>query len=163
MGENSIIRKVTAADNLVLAMIIREVIEEHDAPRTGTVYSNPSTDNLYELFRKNNSILWVAQMNNEVEGCCGIYPTKGLDDDTGELVKFYLSASARSKGIGKALMERSILSARELGYKKLYIESLPQFSKAVNMYLQQGFQMIEKPLGNSGHTSCNIWMLKELF
>ena len=69
----------------------------------------------------------------------------------------------RSKGIGKELMQKRILSAREFGHKKLYIESLPQFSKAVSMYVKQGFKKIGEPMGNSGHTSCDIWMMKELY
>ena len=163
MNEMLKIRPVKTEDNLLLAKMIREVFTEHDAPRIGTVYSDPTTDNLYELFKADKSILWVAETDKEILGCCGIYPTEGLDDDTAELVKFYLPASSRGKGIGKELMERSILSAREFGYKKLYIESLPQFSKAVSMYVKQGFKKIDEPMGNSGHTSCDIWMMKELY
>jgi putative acetyltransferase len=49
-----------------------------------------------------------------------------------------------------------------MGYKRLYLESLPEFSKAVSMYEKFGFERLDKPLGSSGHTTCNIWMLKEL-
>ena len=42
-----IIRSLEEKDNLKLAGIIREVFIEHDAPREGTVYSDPTTDNLY--------------------------------------------------------------------------------------------------------------------
>ncbi len=162
MNDKLIIRKVKKEDNLYLAQTIREVIEEHDAPRTGTVYSDPTTDNLYQLFQADKAVLWVAETDNKIGGCCGIYPTEGLEDDTAELVKFYLTAAFRGKGIGKQLMEQSILSAIEFGYKKLYLESLPQFSTAVSMYVKQGFEKIDRQLGNSGHTSCNIWMMKEL-
>ena len=157
------IRVAEPEDNLPLAKMIREVFTEHDAPRIGTVFSDPTTDYLYELFKAGKSILWVSETDKEILGCCGIYPTKGLDNDTAELVKFYLPASSRGKGIGKELMQKSILSAREFGYKKLYIESLPQFSKAVSMYVKQGFKKIGEPMGNSGHTSCDIWMMKELY
>ena len=135
------IRVAEPEDNLPLAKMIREVFTEHDAPRIGTVFSDPTTDNLYELFKADKSILWVAETDKEILGCCGIYPTAGLDNDTAELVKFYLPASSRGKGIGKELMQKRILSAREFGHKKLYIESLPQFSKAVSMYVKQGFNV----------------------
>ena len=90
-----IIRSIEEKDNLKLAGIIREVFIEHSAPREGTVYSDPTTDNLYQLFRKPKSILWVAVINNEPVGCCGIYPSEGLADDCAELVKFYLLAETR--------------------------------------------------------------------
>ena len=157
-----IIRQIQEKDNLPLAKIIREVFIEHDAPQKGTVYSDPTTDNLYDLFQTPKSILWVAEINNEIIGCCGVYPTKGLNENCVELVKFYLSKDARGKGIGKELMQKCIHSAREFEYTQLYLESLPQFSKAISMYEKQGFVRLNQSLGNSGHKTCNIWMLKEL-
>jgi len=156
------IRPIQKSDNAALAKMIREVFVEHGAPQKGTVYSDPTTDDLFKLFKIPRAMLWVAEENNELMGCCGVYPTEGLPADCAELVKFYLPATARGKGIGKELMERSIGSAREFGYKQLYLESLPHFAKAVSIYEKQGFTMLDKPMGNSGHTTCNIWMIKEL-
>jgi putative acetyltransferase len=156
------IREIAKKDNSALEDMIREVFDEYDAPKIGTVYSDPSTSDLYQLFRTNKSALWVAEMNHQALGCCGIFPTDGLPIDTVELVKFYLPASARGKGIGKQLMEHSISSAIELGYKKIYLESLPLFSEALGIYQKYGFRILSEPLGNSGHGSCSIWMLKDL-
>ena len=159
---NQTIRKITATDNAALAQMIRIVFEEHDAPQQGTVYSDPATDKLYELFQTPGSILWVAEMHDTAVGCCGIYPTKGLPENYAELVKFYLAKDARGYGIGKELLLKCIHSARELGYKQLYLESLPHFSKALGMYEKQGFVRLEAPLGKSEHPGCTIWMLKDL-
>ena len=160
--ENLLIRKIKQEDNDKLKTIIKKVFEEHNAPREGTVYSDPTTNDLYNLFIEDRSVLWVAEENKEILGCCGIYPTKGLDDDCAELVKFYLSSNARGKGIGKALMLQSIQTAKDMGFKRLYLESLPEFSKAVSMYERLGFERLQKPMGSSGHGSCNIWMIKKL-
>ena len=157
-----LIRKTGKKDNAALAKLIREVFDEHGAPHQGTVYSDPTTDNLSELFGKAGSVLLVAEIDDRLCGCCGVYPTEGLEKDCAELVKFYLLSQFRGKGIGKALMEKSIRSAKDMGYRKLYIESLPQFSKAITIYEKQGFRRLDQPLGNSGHTTCDIWMLKEL-
>ncbi|TVR68991.1 MAG: GNAT family N-acetyltransferase [Marinilabiliales bacterium] len=156
------VREIRKEDNPHLAILIREVFDEHGAPHHGTVYSDPTTDDLYALFSKSRSVLFVAEKENRICGCCGIYPTEGLDSDTAELAKFYLHPDYRGKGIGRALMEKCIEAVKSLGYKKLYIESLPQFAKAVRIYEKQGFRRISRPLGNSGHTSCDIWMVKEL-
>lgn len=162
MEDRILIRKAGKEDNIVLAKLIREVFDEHGAPQQGTVYSDPTTDNLCGLFRKAGSVLLVAEINEQICGCCGVYPTEGLEKDCAELVKFYLHQKFRGKGIGKVLMEKCIRSAKDMGYKKLYIESLPQFSRAVTIYEKQGFRKLDRPLGNSGHTTCDIWMLKEL-
>ncbi|SFF89570.1 GNAT family N-acetyltransferase [Sunxiuqinia elliptica] len=156
------IREVKESDNPVLSQLIKCVFEEYDAPRDGTVYSDPTTDQLCDLFREERSILWVAELDEKIVGCCGIYPTPGLPDDCAELVKFYLSPEARGQGIGKSLMEINIRSAIDFGYSQLYIESLPEFDQAVRMYEKLGFSLLQKPLGDSGHTSCSVWMIKEL-
>ena len=101
------IRQVQKEDNLALARMIRGVFEEFNAPIAGTVYSDPTTDELYELFQIKKAVLWVAEENKNMLGCCGIYPTKGLPEDVAELVKFYLPKESRGKGLGKILMEKS--------------------------------------------------------
>jgi putative acetyltransferase len=156
------IRKAQRSDNEFLANLIKKVFEEHNAPKEGTVYSDPTTNNLSGLFKNEKSVLWVAEENGKILGCCGIYPTDGLPDSCAELVKFYLSPEARGKGIGLKLMEQNIESAIELGYSELYLESLPHFGNAVKMYEKSGFKKLEKRLGESGHISCNIWMIKKL-
>lgn len=156
------VRKANAQDNKSLAMMIRQVFEEHSAPTEGTVYTDPTTDHLFELFQLPKSVLWVAEENGEVVGCCGVYPTRGLPASCTELVKFYLPKKARGKGIGRKLMEASIASAKQFGYSEIYIESLPVFSRAVSIYEQQGFIKLDAPMGNSGHPGCNIWMRKTL-
>jgi putative acetyltransferase len=157
------VRHIRESDNAILARIIRRAFDEHNAPHNGTVYSDPTTDDLFGLFKAAGSILWVAEANGVLAGCCGLYPTPGLDSDTVELVKFYLAKEFRGKGIGKELMERCIQSAREMSYSKIYLESLPEFSRAVSMYEKLGFKTLDHPLGESGHRTCHIWMLKELF
>ena len=59
-------------------------------------------------------------------------------------------------------MEKSIESAKEMGYSAIYLESLPDFSMAISIYEKQGFKHLDQPMGESGHTSCNIWMVKEI-
>jgi len=156
------IRKIQESDNQILAKIIRSCFHDFKVSTCGTVYEDPTTDNLYELFTAPKSALFVAEVDGEIAGCCGIFPTEGLPKNCAELVKFYLDKNARGKGLGKLLMEKNIEFAREAGYKSIYIESLPEFSTAVSIYEKQGFRYLEKPLGNSGHSGCNLWMLKDL-
>lgn len=156
------IRKIQKSDNKELAAIIRSCFHDFEVATKGTVYEDPTTDHLFELFKEKNSSLFVVEENYKLLGCCGIFPTVGLPENCAELVKFYLDKNARGKGIGRKLMEESIDFAKESGFKSIYIESLPEFSTAVSIYEKQDFKYLEKPLGNSGHSGCNLWMLKEL-
>ena len=156
------IRPIRKSDNEELAQIIRGVFDEFDAPKKGTVYEDASTDDLYSLFQQERSILWVAEGEEGIYGCGGIFPTEGLDEDCAELVKLYLRADARGKGIGKELFERSIVSARSMGFKSLYLESIPEFDKAVGMYEKMGFRHLNAPLGNFVHCGCSLYMIMDL-
>lgn len=155
-------RKIEANDNREIAGLIRGVFREFGVDRPGTVFTDPTTDHLYELFRLPRSVYWIADVDGVMAGGCGVYPTTGLPEGCAELVKFYLSAPNRGKGIGKSLMERCFISAREMGFRQLYLETFPELAKAVGMYEKAGFHYLPEPLGDSGHFSCNIWMLKEL-
>lgn len=156
------IRKIRREDNEALAAIIRRTFEEFGAPTAGTVYEDPTTDDLYSLFNREGAVCWVAIVNNTVAGCAGIYPTEGLPTGYCEFVKFYLAPVARGKGIGSQLMKTCIVAAKELGYSHIYLESLPEFSKAIGLYSKAGFKQLPSPLGNSGHFGCNIWMIMEI-
>ena len=101
-------------------------------------------------------------MENEIVGCCGVFPTKNLPTGYVELVKFYLDKKARGTGIGRALMDKTIDSAKAMGYSFLYLECFPEFVIALKLYEKYGFIKIEHPLGQSGHSGCSIWMVKEL-
>ena len=155
-------RIIEKKDNEILSALIKKVFEEFGIDFPGTVYTDPTTDALYELFQTPGSVYWIAEEHGVLLGGCGIYPTSGLPEGYAELVKLYLSADARGKGIGNSLMQKSMESATLAGYTHIYLESFPDLSKAVSLYERNGFTMLEKALGNSGHYACTIWMEKKL-
>ena len=157
-----IYRKIEKRDNEILSRLIKRVFEEFGIDIPGTVYTDPTTDALYELFHAPGSVYWIAEENDTILGGCGIYPTEGLPQGHAELVKLYLSADARGKGIGNTLMQKSIASAREMHYSHLYLESFPELGKAVSLYERNGFTMLKQALGSSVHYACTIWMEREL-
>lgn len=162
MGDQIVIRPIEPADNIALAKVIRDTLTEFGANKPGTVYFDPTTDALFELFRTPGSIYFVATINNVIVGGCGIYPTMNLPNGTCELVKLYLDSSARGTGLGKKLLLQSMEWAKQNGYQQVYLESMPELSKAVSIYEKVGFERINQPLGNSGHCGCDIWMTKKL-
>lgn len=157
-----VFRHIEKRDNKEIAALIRSVFREFKIDRPGTVYFDPTTDDLYSLFKKPDSVYWIAEEEERIIGGCGIFSTPGLAKGCGEIVKLYLLASYRGKGTGRKLLEKSIESARQLGYRQLYLESLPELSKAISLYEKAGFRFINGPMGNSGHFGCNIWMLRDL-
>lgn len=157
-----IIRNIEPQDNLVIATIIRKSLTEFGANRPGTVYYDTSTDHLYELFQKPRSIYYIAEQNNEIVGGAGIFPSDGLPANTCELVKMYLKKNARGTGLGKKLMDACTRFAVLQGYTTIYLETMPELIRAINMYKKAGFLNLSGPLGNTGHYGCGVWMSKEL-
>ncbi|MBS1621288.1 MAG: GNAT family N-acetyltransferase [Bacteroidetes bacterium] len=156
------IRKINATDNFALAKVIKDTMTEFGVNLPNTVFDDPTTDHLYELFQKKGAVYNVAEMDGELVGGAGLFPTSGLPDTTCELVKMYLSPKARGQGLGKHLIEKCIEQAKEMGYKNIYLESMPELKKALSVYSQFGFEYLDGPMGNSGHGGCGLWMLKKL-
>ena len=156
------IRPIVQADNAQMAKVIREVLVEFKMNKPGTVYTDPTTDQLFETFLSKQAHYFVAEEDKKLIGGCGIFPTDGLPSGCAELVKLYVLQPYRNKGFGKDLMLKSIAVAKELGYTQLYLETMPELSLAVGLYEKLGFVEIDHSLGNSGHFSCDLWMIKNL-
>ena len=157
-----IIRKLEKKDNAALAEIIRNSLAEHGANKPGTVFFDPTTDDLESLFGEPGSWYFVAELNSKVLGGAGIFPSAGLPKDTCELVKMYLLPEARHIGLGRKLISICLEKAKETGYKYVYLETLPELKQAVKVYEKFGFTYLSGPLGNTGHYGCNVWMIHEL-
>lgn len=160
--EQPVVRLITPTDNAVIAGIIREVLTEFKANKPGTVYFDPTTDHLAELFQTPGSRYWILEADGEIAGGGGIFPTPGLPEGCCELVKLYLTAATRGRGWGRLLIEQCAAAALELGFTALYLETMPELGNAVALYEKCGFERLDGPLGQTGHFGCDIWMLKKL-
>jgi putative acetyltransferase len=80
--EDGRIRLIEEKDNATLAKLIRSTLKEFGANHPGTVYYDKSTDHLFDLFKTPRSVYFVAELNNEIVGGGGIFPTEGLPDDS---------------------------------------------------------------------------------
>ena len=157
-----IIRDLRKEDNPALAKVVKNTLAEFGANHPNTVYYDPTTDTLFEVFQTPRSKYFLAELNNKIVGGGGIYPTDGLPPDTCELVKMYLLPEARGLGLGRTLIEKCIEAAAENGFKKIYLETMPELKQALSVYEKFGFEFLKGPMGNSGHTGCSLWMLKQL-
>ncbi len=156
------IRPISKNDNEELAKVIRDTLKEFGANRPGTVYFDPTTDNLFELFQKPKSFYQVAVYNGQITGGGGIFPSDGLPEDTCELVKMYLLPEFRGIGLGSRLIQDCLNMASTLNFKNVYLETMPELKNALKSYEKFGFNYLNRPLGNTGHFGCGLWMLKEL-
>lgn len=155
-------RGLRESDNSVIAGIIRSCLAEFGVDKPGTVFTDPTTDDLYGLFGVRGARYFIADHPSGILGGGGIFPSRGLPPDTCELVKMYLRREARGIGLGRHLIALCIEEARMAGYRRVYIETMPELRKAVGIYERFGFRYLDGPMGDTGHFGCDVWMMLEL-
>ena len=156
------IRKIKKEDNAQIANVIREVFISDDYPKTGTAFADSQLDFMFETYDKPKSIYFVVEENNKIIGGAGVSQLDNSDENICELQKMYFLKEARGKGIGYEMILKCLEKAKEFGYEKCYLETLPNMLAAQKLYQKVGFQYLEEPLGCTGHSSCPVWMIKEL-
>ena len=74
----------------------------------------------------------------------------------------YFLPEARGIGLGKKMMYLCLQKAKEFGFKQCYLETMPYMDDARKLYRKAGFKDLSEPMGDTGHYSCQLWMLKDL-
>jgi DNA-binding MarR family transcriptional regulator/N-acetylglutamate synthase-like GNAT family acetyltransferase len=106
------------------------------------------------ILNKGGKIL-VALYKNEPVGVCALIKTKNPEYDF-EMAKMAVSPKAQGKNIGWLLGKAIVDAAKELGAKKIYLESNTILKPAINLYYKLGF---EKVFGlSTPYKRCNIQM-----
>jgi putative acetyltransferase len=84
--------------------------------------------------------LLLAEYDREIAGCVALHK---LESSVCEMKRLYLRPQARGKGLGRALAERIIGEARQIGYGKMRLDTVePVMKDAVAMYCKLGFREI---------------------
>lgn len=161
-SENFIIREIKPTDNLELSKVIRSVILEMGAPKIGTAYEDKATDQMFITYQKEKAVYYVLEHNNKVVGGAGIAQLDNFEGNICELQKMYFLPIARGKGLGTKMITKCLEKAKEFGFESCYLETLPYMKDAVKLYKKNHFVSLDKPMGNTCHYSCDVWMLKKI-
>lgn len=157
-----IIREIQKQDNPEIAAIVRNVLMDLGAPKVGTAYADPQLDFMFETYSKPKSVYYVVENNGRIIGGAGVSQLENEDETICELQKMYFLSEARGLGLGMKMMEKCLQSAKDFGFESCYLETMPYMENAQKLYKKVGFEYLCEPLGNTGHTSCPVWMLKKL-
>lgn len=163
MGKDTIvIREIELRDDPKIAKAIRSVLIEMGVPKVGTAYEDKALDFMTETYSTPNKAYFVVESGNSIIGGAGISPLDNYEGNICELQKMYFMPEARGKGLGSEMMAKCLEFAKQAGFDSCYLETLPYMEDARKLYRKVGFKSIPKPMGNTGHYSCTVWMLKKL-
>ncbi|TWO30887.1 GNAT family N-acetyltransferase [Seonamhaeicola sediminis] len=160
--ETIVIREIEPQDNAQIEQVIRACFHEFKIPLTGTAYEDEETPKMYESYQNDNDVYFVIDDKGQVLGGAGIKPLRDFNGRICELQKMYFSPNVRGKGLGKKMFETCLKAAKDLGYEQCYLESALQLKAAIHIYERYGFNHLKSALGNTGHYSCGVWMIKDL-
>jgi len=80
--------------------------------------------------------LFYAENNGQPAGCVGVRP---FSEGVCEMKRLYVEPEQRGFGIGRDLALAAIKSAKQLGYRKILLDTLPAMRIAVKLYRELGF------------------------
>ena len=161
-SNNYILREIEQKDNEQIATVIRDVLVEMGAPKVGTAYEDKALDDMTETYNKTTSAYYVIEYNGKIIGGAGVAQLDNYDGNICEFQKMYFLSEARGLGLGSKMITICLEKAKELGFEKCYLETMPYMDSARALYKKNGFISLDKPVGDTGHYSCNVWMIKEL-
>lgn len=84
--------------------------------------------------------LYLASVGGEFVGCVGLRP---LDRLVGEMKRLYVKPAFRGHGIGRALVYQLIMDARQIGYDRMYLDTIETMTEAMALYRSVGFEECE--------------------
>ncbi len=139
---------------------VHSLIAEHLSGMHGN--SPPGQVNALAIqdLRAPSVTFWTAW----VEGIlCGCGALKELDPLTGEVKSMRTRSVSLRRGVGQAILNEIVRTARQRGYSRLLLETGtgPAFDPANGLYRRNGFER-SGPFGDYTATDFNVFMAKAL-
>lgn len=130
------IRSATNADCEGVQTLVFGILEEYGLKPDLAGTDKDITDIEAHYIERGGLFELLETADGTLLGTVGLYP---MNDVTVELRKMYLSPKLRGKGVGKQTLQRMVEKSKELGFKKIYLETASILKEAVGLYEKFGF------------------------
>lgn len=152
---------LTSKHDADVAALIRVNLKANHLDIPGTVYYDQGLDHLSEYYADPRRAYYVLIESDSVIGCIGLAEYPFFGEDCCELQKLYVDSTYQGRGLGYKLVRFIENKAREMDYRKMYLETHTNLQTAIQLYEVCGYQQIKRP-GSVAHSTMNRFYLKEL-
>jgi putative acetyltransferase len=152
------VRRIEKNDVVRCIELMKHVLSDYLDDVRMAISVNEERD-FWELYSAKGAAFFVYVLDEEIIGTLGISPVVDAVKNICEMQRFFLLKEARGNGYGKQLYSAAVSFAKNEGYEGIYLETLPAMEEANVFYKKQGFQDLEKPLTQTGH-SCHSYKVK---
>jgi len=151
---------VVEADTQAYVPIVKDLFQEYARGLQVDLCFQGFEQELAELpgkYAPPSGRLFLAMLDGQPLGCVALRPLAGL---VCEMKRLYVRPVARGIGLGRRLAQRAIEAAREVGYKRMYLDTLGSMKEAIALYGTLGFQRTHAYYNNP--SSSAVFMELEL-
>jgi putative acetyltransferase len=133
------LRPATNADAEQARALVFGVLEEYGL-RADPEGIDSDLDDLDASYAARGGLFDVLEEDGRVVGTVGLFP---LRDGVCELRKMYLAREARGRGLGRRLLDHALERARELGFRRVELETSSKLVEAIALYRRYGFEPVD--------------------
>lgn len=141
MSAAPLMRRATAADSTPALALVSAALAEFGLRPDGAGTDADLADFETHYFSRGGDFVVLTDETDQLIGTCGLYPLP--DDASGrrvvELRKMYLVPVWRGRGQGRRLLEWALQRARELGFRRVTLETAAVLKDAIALYERNGF------------------------
>jgi len=140
------LRPATNADGAAVKDLVFTVLGEYGLkPDPGC--TDADLGDIERSYLARGGVFYVLQeQDGSIVGSYGLYP---MESSVCELRKMYLRRSHRGRGLGRRLLEDALSHAREMGLRRVTLETASVLKEAIRLYERYGFKPIK-----ADHLSC---------
>ncbi len=96
-------------------------------------------DALPEVYGPPAGAMLLLMDGGDCAGCVGVRPIGG---GAAELKRMYVRPEFRGRGFGRELLDAACCAARDLGYRRVRLDTVPTMKSAIRLYRAAGFREI---------------------